>query len=106
MMGVETEAVCMIGKYFESMDAAVEFLKNKGYLTETEAENSLYDGELPKKFELSYRDISCYSNEGGYVGVEIGYSTPLHRISEISKTTKRILGDDDSVGIHNFVYWY
>lgn len=105
-MGVDTRAACMIGKYFEDMDAALEFLHAKGHLNETEVEYAKYDGELPDSFELSYQNISCYSEEGGYVGIEIHHSTPLHRIVEISDTVKRILGDDDSVGIHNFVYWY
>lgn len=105
-MGVDTRAVCMLGKYFEDFDACLEFLKERGFITEEQVEESQDCGELPEDFALEYQTISCYSEEGGYLGRKITNSTSLHTVHKLADEVRSVVGEDGSVGIHNFVYWY
>jgi hypothetical protein len=103
-MGVDTRAVCMIGKYFENFDAALGFLQEAGYLTEEQGEDAKYDGDLPDSVPVIYQNVSCYSEEGGYLGLEVPQSLNLTSMQGVIDTVKSVVGDD--IGIHNFVYWY
>ena len=104
-MGVDTRAMCMVGKYFEDADACVDYLQENKLLTKEQVLDYIEDGfEAIQDFLLQYQDISCYSEEGGYLGLSVPNSIDISHFQETVDAVKEILGED--VGLHNFVYWY
>lgn len=103
-MGVDTRAMCMIGKYFENYSEALDFLLSEGHLNSDQVEQAEDCGELPDDCPVQYQTISCYSEEGGYLGLEVPESLDLSRLQSTIDVVKSIVGED--IGLHNFVYWY
>lgn len=106
-MGVDTQAKCVVGKYFEDFDAALEFLVKNGKITEDQADEAQEYGDLSNTdVSMDYQTISCYSEEGGYLGVDIPKSLDIAELVQCIDSVKSELGEVDGLGIHNFTYWY
>lgn len=103
-MGVDTRAVTMIGKWFEDAATCAEYLLDQKIITEEEFDKIDEEGFDSSDFPLEYHDISCYSEEGGYLGLQIGTSIAIEDFDNTVKAVKTVLGDN--IGLHNFVYWY
>ncbi len=105
-MGVDTRACCMIGKYFEDFDSALNFLVERGLISEKTVEEAKDWGDLPDDFPVKYQTISCYSEEGGYLGLDVPTSLNLKLIEQYADVVRKIIGEDDEIGMHSFTYWY
>lgn len=105
-MGVDTRACCMIGKYFEDFDAVLNFLVERNLITEEDAEAHKDYGDLPDDFPVQYQTVSCYSEEGGYLGLNVPSSLNLKLIEEYVAVVRGVIGEDDEIGMHSFTYWY
>lgn len=103
-MGVDTRAVSMIGMWFEDMKSCVDYLQRHKIITKQQAEELNEGGFDGSDFPLEYHDISCYSEEGGYLGLQVPCSINVADLEVVIAKVQNVLGDD--VGYHNFVYWY
>lgn len=103
-MGVYATAMTYVGVYVEDAEA---YLIEKGILEEGQAEKD-FDGDLKYAYDtgklpLCAQDVSCYSDEGAYVGFEVSPSDYKDFDSLIAKF-KEITGDDAE--ICSFEHWW
>lgn len=105
-MGVDTRAVSMIGMWFESFDACLEYLVRYDKASEESAKLAGAYGDIGEinGLGLEWHDISCYSEEGGYLGLQVPCSMNVTDLEIVIAKVQNVLGD--SIGYHNFVYWY
>lgn len=98
-MGVDCRSVTFVGKW---VDDAETYLVDKGLLEEGELEAN--DGDFDGlDLKLDVHDVSCYSNEGCYVGFEVNVEDYKQFDSLLDKF-KQITGEQGSV--ETFIYWY
>lgn len=103
-MGVKCSAMTYVGKYVEDGEA---YLIERGILKEGQAElefgrdfnYAFTKGWIP----LCVQEVSCYSDEGAYVGFEVSPSDYKNFDPLIAKF-KEITGDDATV--ESFEQWW
>lgn len=105
-MGVDSTAMCMVGKWFEDFDAALDFLLQRGFIDEKVVEESKDYGDLRSDLPIRYQEISFYSKEGGYLGIDVPSSVNMKRLEEYVDQVQQIIGKDDEVGFHSFTHWW
>lgn len=102
-MGVDTKSICMFGKHFDSLEHALTHLKDTGIINEEEFEASLECGNVEALINVEYQTESCYSEEGGVLGVKLSNHN-FQEMTSIMEIVKKEVGEDCS--LQNFVYWY
>lgn len=101
-MGIDVSAYTYVGKWVEN---AEEYLVEKGILKEGEFEEKYFgdwyetEGALP----LQVQNVSCYSDQGYYVGYEVSPSD-YKLFDDLKEKFKRITGDEAEVECFN--YWH
>lgn len=96
-MGVDVRAMTYIGVYVVDVE---EYFVSKGIVTQEQWDGDLMD-ELNPPIEA--QAVSYYSDEGYYVGWEVGPSDYKIFDSLIAEF-KEITGDE--AGVHQFVQWH
>lgn len=102
-MGVDTQSICMFGKHFDSLEHALTHLKDTGIITDAEYIESLDQGDIFAEINVEYQTESCYSEEGGVLGVKLSNHN-FQEMTSIMEVVKKEVGEDCS--LQNFVYWY
>jgi len=98
-VGVDVRSVTFVGKWVED---AEHYLVDKGLLEEGELDSN--DGDFEGlDLKLDVHDVSCYSNEGYYVGFEVNPSD-YKRFDQLLAKFKEITGEEGSV--ETFTYWF
>ena len=102
-MSVDTKSICMFGKEFDDFEQALTHLKDSGIITEDDFETSLEYGDVRADINVEYQTRSCYSEEGGVLGVKLSNHN-FQEMTSIMEVVQEEVGEDCM--LHNFVYWY